>query len=124
MLAALTPVASAQADSRDETVRFRPGATSERYSDAIDGYDAVNYYLDARAGQHMSVAFEKTASTCYFNILTPSGDETLYDGSAGSDVYSGMLQESGKYRVVVYLMRASARRGANCRFSIDFAIWD
>lgn len=123
-LVALTPIASAQAGSRDETVRFRPGATSGSYRDTINGYDVINYYLDARAGQSMSVAFSKSRNTCYFNILTPSGGETLHDGSAGPDVYSGMLQEDGKYRVVVYLMRASARRGASCTYSIDFAIWD
>jgi hypothetical protein len=123
-LIAFTSVAGAQADSRDETVRFTPGATSERYRDTISGYDVVNYYLKARAGQSMSVAFSKSKSTCYFNILAPAKGETLYDGSAGPDVYSGTLQESGNYRVVVYLMRVSARRGASCTYSIDFAIWD
>lgn len=124
MLVALTHVTGARAESREETVRFKPGATSEHYNDTIQGYDVVNYYLDARAGQYMSVAFGKSVKSCYFNILTPSGGETLHRSSAGPDVYTGVLHASGKYRVVVYLMRATARRGETCTFSIDFAIWD
>ena len=119
---ALSPASGAVADTRDKTVKFEAGANAAHYRDTIHGYDAVNYYLDARAGQSMSIDFEKSRNSCYFNVLSPVEGETIHMGSAGEDAFDGILKESGKYRVVVYLMRASARRGASCKFSIGFEI--
>jgi hypothetical protein len=118
----VSTTSAAFAADRDETVRFSPRTSSARYLDSLKGYDVVNYYLDARAGQTMEVYFEKSKSTCYFNVLAPSGGKTVYDGTLGDDRYKGVLEESGKYRVVVYLMRVDARRGATCKYEIGFGI--
>ena len=115
--------AAAGAADRDVTVRFKPGASSAAYKDTIKGYDSVNYYLDAAAGQRLAVDFGKNKNSCYFNILSPADGETLVNGSA-IEPDGLVLPESGKYRVVVYLMRATARRGAVCDYSIDFRITD
>jgi hypothetical protein len=120
-LIAAASVTGALAENRDHEVRFKPGKTSAHYSDRIEGYDHVNYYLDARAGQTLSIVFKKNKSTCYFNLLAPPQSETV---AMGLPIFNGVLPESGRYRAVVYLMRASARRGRACDFSINFEIKD
>ena len=122
LLATVFATTAAAAD-RDVAVRFKPGTSSAAYKDTIKGYDSVNYYLEAAAGQRLKVDFGKDKNSCYFNILSPADGETLVNGSAIAP--DGLvLPESGKYRVVVYLMRATARRGAVCNYSIDFGITD
>lgn len=119
---AAAPAVGAAAD-REIAVRFKPGTTSAAYRDTIKGYDAVSYYLEARAGQRLFVDFGKNENGCYFNILSPAEGRTLVNGSA-IDPAGLLLEETGEYRVVVYLMRATARRGARCTFSINFLISD
>lgn len=114
---------TAGASDRDVTVRFKPGTSSANYKATIKGYDSVNYYLEAAAGQRLTIDFGKNKNSCYFNILSPGDGETLVNGSA-IEPDGLVLPESGKYRVVVYLMRATARRGAVCDYSIDFGIAD
>ncbi|CAN7456226.1 hypothetical protein [Rhizobium sp. LjRoot254] len=121
VLIAFGSAISTVAEARDHDVLFRPGKTSAHYSDRIEGYDHVNYYLDARAGQTLSITFKKNKSTCYFNLLAPTKGETV---SMGQPTFNGVLTESGRYRAVVYLMRASACRGRVCDFSINFEIKD
>jgi len=121
VLATLSTMAAAA--DRDVPVRFKPGTSSAAYTDAIKGYDSVNYYLEAAAGQRLQVDFGPDKNSCYFNILSPGDGETLVNGS-GIEPGGLVLPESGKYRIVVYLMRATARRGAVCNFSIDFSITD
>ena len=114
---------TADAAERDVAVRFKPGTSSAAYRDTIKGYDSVNYYLEAAAGQRLTVDFSKDKNSCYFNILSPADGETLVNGSI-VEPDGLVLPESGKYRVVVYLMRATARRGAVCNYSIGFGITD
>lgn len=114
---------TAGAADRDVAVRFKPGTSSAAYKDTIKGYDSVNYYLEAAAGQRLLVDFAKNKNSCYYNVISPNDAKTLVNGSA-IEPDGLVLPESGKYRVVVYLMRATARRGAICDYSIDFSITD
>lgn len=114
---------TAAAGDRDVTVRFKPGTASATYADTIKGYDSVNYYLEAAAGQRLKVDFDSNRNSCYYNILSPAEGKTLVNASS-LEPDGLVLPESGKYRVVVYLMRATARRGAVCDFSIAFGITD
>jgi hypothetical protein len=122
-LALATLSTMAIAADRDVAVRFKPGTSSAAYDDTIKGYDTVNYYLEAAAGQRLLVDFGPDETSCYFNILAPGDGETLVDGSA-IEPDGLVLPDSGKYRVVVYLMRATARRGTACTYAIDFRITD
>lgn len=114
---------TAAAADRDVTVRFKPGASSAAYKDTIKGYDSVNYYLEAAAGQRLLVDFGKNKNSCYYNVISPDDTKALVNGSA-LEPDGLVLPESGKYRVVVYLMRATARRGAICDYSIEFSVTD
>ncbi|MFN8830500.1 MAG: hypothetical protein ACK50Q_11495 [Labrys sp. (in: a-proteobacteria)] len=110
------------AADRTEAVRFKAGASSAKISSSIKGDNAVNYTLDARAGQVMSVVFSGNNGSCYFNLLPPGSNEAIHIGSSEGDTFKGTLSVGGTYTAQVYLMRNAARRNETCKFTIDFAI--
>jgi hypothetical protein len=114
---------AAQAADKTVKVRFKAGASSATISGSIKGYDGVNYVLDARAGQTVSVLFNTRHSSCYFNFFEPGGGQNaVHIGSVDGNEYADNLSRSGRIRTQVYMMRAAARRGEVCRYSITFEI--
>lgn len=105
-------------------VNFAKGATSALFNGKFKGYDTVQYTLSATRGQRMTVQMTGS-SNANFNVFAP-GDQSgqfsaLGSGGAGTD-WNGTLPTSGKYRVQVFQMRASARRGEVVPYSISFGI--
>jgi hypothetical protein len=120
---AAAPSVSAAAD-REVTVKFKPGATSADYRDKTQGYDMVSYFLDARAGQTLAITFEAGLGSCDFVVQRPEGQGNLSDSHVDPDVYTVTLQDTGLHRVNVFLMRATARRGLTCKYTIGFVVRD
>ena len=104
------------------SVRFKPGAESARYNGSIQGYDDDTFVIDARRGQEMTVNLRTSNPQAYFNILPPGSDEAIFIGSTSGNSYSGVLPRSGKYRIVVYMMRAAARRDEVADYRLSVAI--
>lgn len=76
-----------------------------------------------RIAQAISVLFDPSNSSCYFNVKAPGADGAAFDGSmSGSNEFSTNLEESGNYTAQIYMMRNAARRNETCRFSITFEI--
>ena len=109
---------------REVTVRFKPGTSSASYSGTTQGYDMVSYTLDARAGQTLAIRFKGSLGSCIFSVQRPEGQGNLSDSSANPDpdLFTATLQDTGRYRVNVGLMRVTARRGLSCDYTIDFEI--
>jgi len=104
-------------------VHFKPGLTSASYKGQVKGYNTVEYRLGANAGQTMSVSFETSNASSYFNVLPPGGgQEAIYIGSSEGNDFTGVLPANGTYVVQVYLMRNAARRNEVADYSIRFAI--
>ena len=113
---------SALAEADSFKVRFKPGAESARYNGSIQGYDDDTYIIDARRGQEMTVNLRTSNPQAYFNILPPGSDVAIYNGSIEGNRYTGVLPRSGKYRIVVYMMRAAARRDEVADYRLSVAI--
>ncbi|MGL4525986.1 MAG: SH3 domain-containing protein [Aestuariivirga sp.] len=113
---------SALAEADSFKVRFKPGAESARYTGSIQGYDDDTYIVDARRGQEMTVSLRTSNPQAYFNILPPGSDVAIYNGSIEGNRYTGVLPRSGKYRIVVYMMRAAARRDEVADYRLSVAI--
>lgn len=112
-------------DARNETVKFASGSSSATIEDSITGYNTVNYMLDARAGQTMTVELETEHTATYFNIYVPGkgpGDAAMFIGSINGSRYEGELPSDGTYTVQVYMMRSAARREETSNFTLDIAI--
>lgn len=105
-------------------VHFARGASSATLKGHFSGYDSVQYTLDAKAGQALSVKLSGSPNAS-FNVFKPGDEpgaaEAIGSGAVGSD-WHGELPLSGQYVVQVYQMRASARRGEKVDFAAQFAV--
>ncbi|MCJ2178583.1 hypothetical protein [Novosphingobium album (ex Hu et al. 2023)] len=102
-------------------VQFPRGTTGTTVSGTIKGRQIRDYVVRASAGQVMSVRM-RGARIVYFNIMPPgSQGEAIFVGSSSGDSFTGTLPKSGPYKIRVYQMRATARRGEvdSYRLSID-----
>jgi len=127
LVACLTLAMSAPAMGQDgirtERVSFSPGTSGATVSGTITGREGVDYLLNARAGQRMSVDMTTDNTQAYFNVLEPGETaEAIFVGSTEGKAFAGTLAESGDYRIRVYLMRAAARRGESADYTLDIAI--
>jgi hypothetical protein len=127
-LAAMATGATAQTDPRREHVDFA-GWTGAAVDGEIVGRDFDRYELNAVAGDTLTVQLHTAHTGTYFNVYTPGngpGDQALANSSiTGGGVlevnqFSGLLPTTGVYEVVVYMVRAAARRDEVAPYSIEF----
>lgn len=112
-------IAQAQDGIRTERVQFAPGMTGTTIEGSIQGYEAVDYLLNVRAGQLMAVNLTTDNGANYFTILTPT-EVSL--GSVSQSQYQGTLPMSGDYRIRVYIMRNAARRNERANYRLGVTI--
>lgn len=105
-------------------VSFVKRAHSAQANGILKGYDVVEYTLAAKSGQRMTVQITGN-SNANVNVFAtgdqPGQSSALGSGGNGSD-WTGALPASGKYKVQVFQMRASARRGEAVPYKISFRI--
>ena len=114
--------AAAQADVRRVEVQFPKGAASARLSGTIKGSQIVDYAVRAQSGQSMSVTFEPSNLSAYFNVLPPGSQEALFVGSTSGNRFDGTLPADGDYTIRVYLMRNAARRNEVAKYKLDIGV--
>ena len=122
-VATVTCTAQTKAD-KTIPVYFKHGTSSAVYADAIHGYSTIDYVLNAREGQQMSVNLKSRNSSLYFAIFVGAEQAELSADSASTDVteWKGTLNKSGPYTVRVYLIRSAARRREAAGFSLTMKI--
>jgi hypothetical protein len=119
----LSTSALTQEEIRVERVQFAPGSTSAVVSDSIVGYDTVDYVLNAKEGQYISVSMTTDNTSNYFNILMPGENEkAIFNSSTGENQYEGILRKSGDYKIRVYLMRNAARENEVANYSLEMSV--
>ncbi|MEO1146089.1 MAG: DNA breaking-rejoining protein [Cyanobacteria bacterium J06638_22] len=117
-------IAQSQDDIRTERVQFAPGTTGTIIEGSIQGYEAVDYILNARTGQYMTVNLTTDNGANYFTILTPAAAEVDRLGSVSQSQYQGALPASGDYRIRVYIMRNAARRNEVANYRLEMIVAD
>lgn len=121
-LAVASASQAADAEVRQERVAFAKGASSATLQGQLKGYETIDYLVDARAGQKISVRLEPTNGANYFNVLPPgSADAAMHVGQDG-EPYTGTLPDDGDYAIRVYLMRNAARRNETSDFKLTIAV--
>jgi hypothetical protein len=115
-------LAAAEDETRVEAVHFAKGASSKTVTGTIEGWQAVEYRLGARAGQTMKVTLRSNNSANFFNVTGPGTDTALFIGADQGNHFSRSLPADGTYKVLVYLMRNEARRGESADYSLSFSI--
>ncbi len=122
MLGASLPAPAQVRSERVERVRFARGASSATLTGRITGYQMVDYLVNARAGQRMTVRFSTRGRFTYFLVRGPGSEQNLFDGSTSGNNADFLLEESGDYRIRVFLMRNAARRGESSTYSLTVRV--
>jgi hypothetical protein len=112
-------LASAQEST---TVAFPKGASSATLKGSIKGDQDHSYFVDARAGQTMTVALTSTKGSAEMNVWAPGNDTALSLGAADPYKVTVVLPTTGRYKVQVYQMRASARRGETANYTLTISV--
>lgn len=104
-------------------VRFAKGASAATIQGALKGRQTIDYVLRAKSGQAMKVELQTPHDALYFNVLPPgSNDVAIYNSSVGGNDWSGALTQDGEYKVRLYLMRSSGRRGESAPFTLTIGL--
>jgi hypothetical protein len=106
---------------RVERVQFARGASSATVRGRVEGYRMVDYLVNARAGQRMTVRLETKGRFTYFVVRAPGSEDNLYDSTSG-DTARLTLPASGDYRIRVFQMRNAARRGERSTYSLTVSV--
>ncbi len=103
-------------------MQFKPGTSSATLKGRIKGDHDVDYVVRASAGQSITVNFEPSNASAYFNVLPPGTEEAIFVGSTLGNRFDGVLPQDGEYVIRVYLMRNAARRGETADYTIDIGV--
>ncbi len=104
-------------------LQFAKGTSSATVKGSIKGYQIIDYKLRAKAGQTMTVAFQTSNLSSYFNVLPPgSNDVAIFVGSTSGNDFSGALPSDGEYKIRVYMMRNAARRNETAKFTLKVGV--
>jgi hypothetical protein len=118
--ALLLLVANAFAETPEVRVRFRKGTTSTVVKGRVAGYETVDYMIDGRKGQRITVKLTSKNPQAHFMIHSVNGMETQ---QIETRTFEEVLPEDRDYRIRVSLTRAAARRkGARADFSLAVQI--
>jgi hypothetical protein len=106
----------------DVPLVFPPGSASVMVSGNVEGRDDTDYVYVARGGERLTATLEGDTAV-YFNVLPPgSNDVAIFNGSIAGARYEGVLDAPGEYRLRVYQMRASGRRGEVHAYRLNVSV--
>lgn len=103
-------------------VSFAKGKSAATLTGSIKGDQDRTYTVDARAGQTMTVTLKSTKGSAEMNIFAPGKDEAISLGALDPYKITTVLPVNGRYRVQVFQMRASARRGEVANYTLTISI--
>jgi hypothetical protein len=103
-------------------VTFAKGKSSATVTGSIKGDQDRTYTVDARAGQTMTVTLKRTKGSPEMNIYAPGNDTAISLGATDPYNVKTVLPANGRYRIQVFQMRASARRGETASYALTIAI--
>lgn len=98
------------------------GTQVARQNGTIKGDEIVDYVFSLKQGQYLNVSLASKHSGTYFNILPPSNETAIFVGSMQGGQFESTVSATGEYRVRVYQMRASARRGETADFGLEIIV--
>lgn len=84
-----------------ERLNFAPGTSGAIAEFNLKSGEAMNYLLNARDGQFLSVRLQTESSSLYYMIYVPDGGILYESAQAGND-YRGQLYETGDHRIEVF----------------------
>lgn len=116
----------ALSEIRKERVQFSVGKTSKTIQGRIKGDQVVDYLVNAKVGQTMTVRLTTNNGGNSFNIFepgkVPGKDAAMFIGATNNNHFKGTLPTSGDYLIRVALIRSAARRGEVANYKLQINI--
>ena len=84
-------------------VRFPLGKTAATLTGTIKSEQIIDYALNAAAGQQVNVTLDSRPAGARFDVLPPTSDQVLFDGSLSGNTWTGAIARGGEYTLRVYL---------------------
>lgn len=106
--------------TRSVRVQFAKGKSSATVSGQLAGYDTVDYLLNARAGQKMTVNVSSNSTFLTPVIIGPQEEPICPEPCEVP--WNGTLPVSGDYHIRVGLVRAEARRNGKANYTVTVRI--
>ena len=103
-------------------VTFAKGKSAATLTGSIKGDQDRSYTIDARAGQTLTVTLKATKGSVEMNVYAPGNDTAISLGSTDPYKFTTVLPTTGRYKVQVYQMRASARRGETASYTLTIGV--
>lgn len=122
LFVALVPMAvSAQITTKKVTIP--KGKTSTAITGVIVGDQTIDYEVTANEMQELKVSIKANINACYFNVLPPgSQGEAIFMGETEGNSFGGTLSLSGTYKIRVFMMRSSARKGTKVNYTLNITL--
>lgn len=122
LLFALVPTATI-AQIITKKVIFPTGKSATVIQGTIAGDQTIDYAVGGNQGQKLNVTLTNKSNDAFFNVLPPgSQGEAVFIGQNEGNKCSIILAKNGIYKIRVYQMRSSARRGEKASFSLSVGI--
>jgi len=104
--------------AQDRTERLALDGASTSVHGQIKGNDGVQYLLDTRGPQQLTVKLASSNASNYLNVEKEGAPEALCQGALTGNVCTFRTEPGARYLVDVYLMRNAARRGESARYTL------
>ncbi|MCR8669310.1 hypothetical protein NO995_16600 [Aestuariibaculum sp. M13] len=93
--------------------------------DVFKGEEIIDYALNVKKGDSVSIILNRKINSSYFNLLPPGSNNVAdFIGQTQGDTCKMVLQQTGVYKIRVYQMRSSARRGTEVKFKLDVSLFE
>lgn len=104
--------------AQDRTERLALDGASTSVRGQIKGNDGVQYQLDTRPHQQLTVKLASSNASNYLNVEKEGSAEALCQGPMTGNICTFHTEPGARYLVDVYLMRNAARRGESARYTL------
>lgn len=101
-----------------ERVSFKPGTSAAVVGGKVQGAQSREYLVNARAGQTLTTSTIGTSSLLQVLVFAPNG-RNLYTGARN---WSGVLPQSGDYRIQVRLVPEGQNSGEVGEYSLTIGV--
>jgi hypothetical protein len=104
-------------------VTFPTGKSSTQIKGVIKGDQTIDYTVTAKEGQVLKVSMKANINAAYFNVLPPGSEDVAdFSGEMNDNKCTLTLKKSGTYKIRVFMMRSSARKGTTVNYTLDISI--
>jgi len=101
-------------------VQFAPGRSTVALEGQVQGYQTVDYVIDARGQQRLTVRVTSRRPLVLMGIYAPDGEAVCVE-SCGLQ-WTHVLRQAGDYTIRIGLARAEARRGGRVSYTLQVSL--